>query len=537
MYEDFNVTELIAIGLPVSARLGFIAMLVALLLGGTCGIVAALRHNRLFDHATMTMAMTGIAIPSFVTAPILALFFGLYLKLLPVAGWNDGAAANMVLPVIALALPQLAIIARLMRGGMLEVLRANFVRTARSKGLPERQVVINHVLQSAAVPLVGYLGPALAGIMTGSLVIELIFDLPGVGRYFIQGALNRDYPLVMGIVIVYGTLIILLNLLSDLAYAALTRGCGGPTGERRRAAAIADAAPRGGRRAVRLALAPGRAAFPAQSRRDWQHRRAARHCARFRADPGILPHAVEDASWENILLPPSFENWHWFGTDANGRDQFVRVFYGGRISLTIGLMTTLVALGIGVGYGAIAGFTGGRSGRLHDALCRHPVLAAAVVPSSIILVTVFGRNIFLIFVAIGAVEWLTLSRIVRGQTLSVKAKEYVESAVAIGLSKPAILRRYIIPKRGRSGGRLRDAPYSHQHPHRELPELHRAGRPGTAHKLGPADLAGGRPARHGPLADPVPGHSAGDHDVLLQFHRRRAARRASTPAPGNESAA
>ena len=221
VYEDFNVTELIAIGLPVSARLGVIAMLVALLLGGTCGIVAALRHNRLFDHATMTMAMTGIAIPSFVTAPILALFFGLYLKLLPVAGWNDGAAANMVLPVIALALPQLAIIARLMRGGMLEVLRANFVRTARAKGLPERQVVINHVLQSAAVPLVGYLGPALAGIMTGSLVIELIFDLPGVGRYFIQGALNRDYPLVMGIVIVYGTLIILLNLLSDLAYAAL----------------------------------------------------------------------------------------------------------------------------------------------------------------------------------------------------------------------------------------------------------------------------------------------------------------------------
>ena len=221
VYEDFNVTELIAIGLPVSVRLGVIAMLVALVLGGACGIAAALRHNRLFDHATMTMAMTGIAIPSFVTAPILALFFGLYLKLLPVAGWNDGAAANMMLPVIALALPQLAIIARLMRGGMLEVLRANFVRTARAKGLPERQVVINHVLQSAAVPLVGYLGPALAGIMTGSLVIELIFDLPGVGRYFIQGALNRDYPLVMGIVIVYGALIILLNLLSDLAYAAL----------------------------------------------------------------------------------------------------------------------------------------------------------------------------------------------------------------------------------------------------------------------------------------------------------------------------
>ena len=160
--------------------------------------------------------------------------------------------------------------------------------------------------------------------------------------------------------------------------------------------------------------------------------------------PAFWPHAVEEASWESILLPPSVENWHWFGTDANGRDQFVRVFYGGRISLTIGLMTTLVALGIGVGYGAIAGFTGGRADgfmmRFVDVLYSLPLLFFII-----ILVTVFDRNIFLIFVAIGAVEWLTLSRIVRGQTLSVKAKEYVESAIAIGLSKPAILGRYIIP--------------------------------------------------------------------------------------------
>jgi oligopeptide transport system permease protein len=169
----------------------------------------------------MALAMTGIALPAFVSAPILALFFGLYLKLLPVAGWNDGAPANLVLPVVALALPQIAVIARLMRGGMLEVLRSNFVRTARSRGLRESTVVLRHVLPSALVPLVGYLGPALAGIMTGSLIVELIFNLPGVGRYFVQGALNRDYPLVMGVVIIYATFIILFNLLSDLAYAAL----------------------------------------------------------------------------------------------------------------------------------------------------------------------------------------------------------------------------------------------------------------------------------------------------------------------------
>lgn len=221
VYKDFSVSELVAIGLPVSLKLGAAAIAIALLIGGLGGIVAALRQNRALDHLVMGMAMTGIAVPSFVTAPILALVFGLYLKLLPVAGWNDGALPNMVLPVVALALPQIAIIARLMRGGMLEVLRSNFVRTARAKGLRESRVVLRHVLPTAAVPLVGYLGPALAGIMTGSLVVELIFNLPGVGRYFVQGALNRDYPLVMGIVVIYAAAIILLNLLSDLAYAAL----------------------------------------------------------------------------------------------------------------------------------------------------------------------------------------------------------------------------------------------------------------------------------------------------------------------------
>jgi oligopeptide transport system permease protein len=221
VYKDYSVTELIAIGLPVSVILGLLAKLLALVLGVTGGIVAALRQNSVVDHAVMAVAMTGIALPAFVTAPVLALVFGLYLKLLPVAGWEDGSLRNLVLPVVALALPQVAVIARLMRGGMLEVLRAGFVRAARARGLGTVRIVTRHVLPSAVIPLVGYLGPALAGIMTGSLVIELIFNLPGVGRYFVQGALNRDYPLVMGIVIVYATFIIVFNLLSDLAYAAL----------------------------------------------------------------------------------------------------------------------------------------------------------------------------------------------------------------------------------------------------------------------------------------------------------------------------
>ncbi len=160
--------------------------------------------------------------------------------------------------------------------------------------------------------------------------------------------------------------------------------------------------------------------------------------------PMFWPHGIEDASWESILAPPSFDNWHWFGTDANGRDLLVRVFYGGRISLTIGLLTTMVALVIGVSYGALAGFVGGRTDgfmmRFVDVMYSLPLLFFII-----ILVTVFGRNIYLVFLAIGAVEWLTMSRIVRGQTLTVKSKEFVESAVAIGMSRRAILARYIIP--------------------------------------------------------------------------------------------
>jgi oligopeptide transport system permease protein len=220
-YKDFTVTELIWSGFPVSLRLGLSAIVIALLLGVTFGTYAALRQNRLGDHAVMGLAVTGIAIPNYVVAPLLTLVLGIYLGWLPVGGWNDGALKNMILPVATLALPLIAYITRLTRGSMIEVLRANYIRTARAKGLPMRLILWRHALPAAILPVVTYLAPAAAGVLTGSLVVEQIFGLPGIGRYFIQGALNRDYTLVMGVVIFYATLIILLNLVVDVLYALL----------------------------------------------------------------------------------------------------------------------------------------------------------------------------------------------------------------------------------------------------------------------------------------------------------------------------
>ena len=220
-YRDFTVKELIMIGLPASLRVGGTAMLLAIILGIGFGVIAALRQNTFIDYTVMATAMTGIAIPNFVMAPLLTLVFGVHLSLLPVAGWGDGAVRNLVLPVVALALPQIAYISRLTRGSMVEILNANYIRTARAKGLAERIVVLRHALKGALLPVVSYLGPATAALATGSVVIETIFDIPGIGRYFVQGALNRDYTLVMGVVTFYAALIVALNLLVDLFYVLL----------------------------------------------------------------------------------------------------------------------------------------------------------------------------------------------------------------------------------------------------------------------------------------------------------------------------
>ncbi|MCA9248536.1 MAG: ABC transporter permease subunit [Planctomycetales bacterium] len=217
--KDFTVNEVIAQGFPVSASLGVLAMLFALTLGLTAGIVSALRRGGVLDLAFMALATVGIAVPNFVLASIAVLIFVFKLGWFPAAGW--GTLAQLVLPALCLGLPFAAYIARLTRTGMLEVLSKDYIRLAYAKGLSSRRVVLRHALRGAVLPVVSYLGPATAGILTGSLVLERIFALPGMGSHFIDAALQRDYTLVMGMVLVYTLLLYTMNFLVDLSYAVI----------------------------------------------------------------------------------------------------------------------------------------------------------------------------------------------------------------------------------------------------------------------------------------------------------------------------
>lgn len=219
VYKDFSVGDLIAQGLPVSATLGALALIVALGLGIGGALVAASRPGGRRDRTIMLAATLLTAVPAFVTGPVLALVFALWLEWLPVAGL-DGRGA-LVLPVTALALPIAGAVARLLRAGLAEVLTQEHVLAARARGLPEASVLLRHALRPALIPVASYLGPAAAALLTGAVVVETVFALPGLGRYFVQGALNRDYPLVLGVVILYAALILAFNLVADLVYGWL----------------------------------------------------------------------------------------------------------------------------------------------------------------------------------------------------------------------------------------------------------------------------------------------------------------------------
>lgn len=214
-----TVREMIAAGFPVSLELGLEALLFALLVGIPAGVIAALRQNKAVDHAVMGTSLLGVSLPDFVLGPLLIFVFALNLAWLPPALWEG--PAHRILPAITLGSVYVAYIARLTRSGMLEVVRQDWIRTARAKGLPESVVVVRHALKGALLPVVSFLGPAAARLVTGSIVVEKIFAIPGLGRYFVDGAFNRDYTLVMGVVLFYAALLILLNLVVDVMYSVL----------------------------------------------------------------------------------------------------------------------------------------------------------------------------------------------------------------------------------------------------------------------------------------------------------------------------
>ena len=220
-YKDYTVNELVKTAFPVSAKLGVIAFVLAVFFGVLIGTLAAVKQNTWFDYLIMSSSMFGIVVPSFVLAPLLVLLFSVYLRWLPAGGWQGGELNYMILPVCGLTFLYIASVARLMRGSVIEVLHSDFIRTAKAKGLPFFYIVSKHVMKPALLPVVSYLGPAFVGIITGSVVIETIFGLPGIGQLYVNGALNRDYSMVLGLTIVIGTLTILFNTVVDILYAFL----------------------------------------------------------------------------------------------------------------------------------------------------------------------------------------------------------------------------------------------------------------------------------------------------------------------------
>lgn len=226
-YADQNVREIILEGLPVSLVLGAQGLLIAILIGLPAGLLAGLKQNRWQDYTAMTAAMTGVSIPNFVLGPLLIAIFGLWLGWFDVVGWRGPMAGlvphlkSSLLPSLTLGLFYAAYVARLSRGGLLEVIRQDYVRTARAKGLSERTVVTRHTLRGAIIPVVSFLGPAFAGMLTGSVVIEKVFNIPGLGNHFVNSAFNRDYPLVLGTIVVYSSFLVFLNLVVDILYGLL----------------------------------------------------------------------------------------------------------------------------------------------------------------------------------------------------------------------------------------------------------------------------------------------------------------------------